>query len=435
MMTLVDRAATPRRILAGGWLVFLLYAYPGYLKTDAVHQLIMTREGALTDAHPPLMTELWRIIGIVVAGPAGMLVLQSLLLLAGLFALLRREVSDRAAAIISICLLLFPPVLAQMASITPEAQLAAFLIAATAALSSEHPRWRNTGLALMIVAVGLREGAAIAALPIMLATFRWRDTARRWQRIAIAGAAWLAVLVANAAAERLLVDERLQQPEVTFAMSDIVGTLHHSPTIADAELQPLFGDVRLATTTDIQQRAHNVYGKPRFYTASDVRMFEPTDTQAARDALFAARRALIRAYPNAYVDYRLHVAYRLLGIEGARTPVYSSSVEIPSQAWTVAHLATHSWCQTVLLRPVAALSDTVLFRPYLYLALALVMLAFAIVRKSRLAAMLLASGILYEQSLVYLATRTEYRDSLWMITATSLATVTLIAQGIRSRST
>src|SRR5262249_3941645 len=149
-------------ILLAGWLLFLLYAYPGYLLTESANQLFDARTGGFTDWHSPMMTEVWRIVSIPIAGPAGMLLLQSGLLLWGGFVLLRRTLSARAAAIAAVCILVFPPIMAPMAVITPEAQFAAFLIAGTAALSSERPAWRYTGLGLMVVACGLREGAGWA---------------------------------------------------------------------------------------------------------------------------------------------------------------------------------------------------------------------------------------------------------------------------------
>ena len=82
-----------RSILLAGWLLFLLYAYPGYMDTAAVDMLIDSRYRQISDWHSPMMTWVWEVVGLVIAGPAGMLLLQSGLFLFGARALLARVMS------------------------------------------------------------------------------------------------------------------------------------------------------------------------------------------------------------------------------------------------------------------------------------------------------------------------------------------------------
>src|SRR5437588_4674599 len=104
-------ALRPRTILAIGFACFLLYAFPGYMSSDSVVQLVEARSGVRTDLHPPLMAFEWGLLDAIVAGPVLMLCLQGLLGLVGLYTLLRRVVSPRAAAVTASVVLLFPPVL------------------------------------------------------------------------------------------------------------------------------------------------------------------------------------------------------------------------------------------------------------------------------------------------------------------------------------
>ena len=94
-ITVSGAVKTPQRILLAGWLGFLLYAYPGYMLTDVADQLFESRVNEFTDAHAPMMTEVWRTVALVISGPPGMLFLQSLLLLGGTFVLLRRAMTER----------------------------------------------------------------------------------------------------------------------------------------------------------------------------------------------------------------------------------------------------------------------------------------------------------------------------------------------------
>ena len=166
-----------------------------------------------------------------------MLFVQSLLLLAGTYHLMRRWTSDRAAAITAVCVLLFPPILGTTALVSAEAQLASFLIAGTAALTSSRRAIRLAGLALMIVACGMHDGGAPAALPIIVATFCWHAHQAALARIATALAAWLVVIAAARGIDVLLVDGVTEHNEVALATSDILGTLRGTTDLGDAELQ------------------------------------------------------------------------------------------------------------------------------------------------------------------------------------------------------
>ena len=111
------RRATPRQILVAGWLAFMLYAYPGYMSFDSVFQLGEARADHFSDAHPPAMAELWRLVDHVIAGPLGMLLIQSTCFLAAVFLLFRRRIKPQPAALAAIGLQLLPPVASEMAVI------------------------------------------------------------------------------------------------------------------------------------------------------------------------------------------------------------------------------------------------------------------------------------------------------------------------------
>ena len=414
---------TPHRILVAGWIVFLLYAYPGYMQTDGADQLADSRVGEISDWHSPMMTELWRIVGCVLSGPAGMLCLQSLLMLAGSYHLLRRAMSDRAAAFAAIGVLLFPAVLATTALVSAEAQLAAFLIAGAAALASDRRRIRFCGLALIVVACGMRAGAALAALPIVFVLFRWHDESS-WRRRGIAIAAWVACVILAAGITRLLVDVRTERNEVALAMSDIVGTLCRANAMTDAEIREVLGDTRLPGTPGIQERACKIEGKSAAFADGEDRIFENPDTEAERSSVISARLALARAAPGGYLVHRGKRFLQVLGL-WSRPPLYTELLEDSGQAEGLRHRASHSNVQEALIVPVRWLAQTPLLRPYVYFIVALILLPLAAIRRQRVALMLLASAIAYEVSLMFVTLRATPQDSHWMIAATVLSIVML----------
>src|SRR5262245_56338065 len=74
--------------------------------------------------------------------------------------------------------------------------------------------------------------------------------------------------------------------------------------------------------------------------------------------------------------------------------------------------------------------DTPLFRPWIYFVLAF---AFAVLARRQLDVLaLLASGVLYELTLLVICPTTDFRYSHWMIACTTLAGIVLFVRRLRS---
>jgi hypothetical protein len=431
----IDRRVTPRAVLLAGYVVFVIYAYPGYLTTESADQLIDGRVGAFTDWHAPAMSLIWGLVELVVTGPVGMLVLQSALVLGGAYALLRRALPARPAAISAALLLVFPPVMATLAVVHRDAQMAGWLLAGAAAVTSPRRAIRGVGLALLALACAMRDTAVFAALPIAALGFTWRDGDRGVRRAAIAVVAWAAVAIAGRGLDAALIDAPTEREAVARAVTDIVGVLRYAPPLDDAALVRELAGTGLAVQSGIQARARALTARGEALAGPD-RLFDPAATPAARARLFAARRALIGAHPGAYLAARWHVLYRALGLSRATPlqPVYVAFVGDASHRASLGHRASHGRLQRVLNGQLRHLARTPLFHPSLYLAVALALLPLAALRRQHDAARLLASGIAHELALFVLAGEPEYRLSHWMITATSLAVALMIARRIATRS-
>jgi len=416
---------TPRRILIGGWIVALLYAWPGYLQVDGADQLVDSRTGVFTDWHSPVMTELWRIVGRAIAGPPGMLLLQSALLLFGAYAVFRRLLArERSAAWAAVGVTLFPPVLATTGVISAEAQLAGWFVAGVGALLGERRRIRIVGLGLLAIGIGMREGVALAALPLIATLFYWHDE-RGWRRIAVAVLAWVAIVALSIGAERLLIDQHTRRFDAALAISDITEVLRRGPTMSDAELRDMLTGTPLVTTTGIQAKAK-----------SHDPLFASPASDAEREALVDARHAILRTAPGASARLWWHRLYRELGLPRSRAwkSLYIKFVEVPAHSETIAYRASHSKLQRWLIVPVRLLSRTFVFRPYLYAYLGLVLLGLAIAWRRRLVVAVLVSGALYELSLGVVDAGSAFRHSHWMIVSTAIATVLLAAYRLQARN-
>jgi hypothetical protein len=365
-----------------------------------------------------------------------MLAVQSTLVLAGAYHLLRRAMPARAAAVAAVAVLGFPPVLAATAVICPEALLAALLVAGAAALASPRRGVQIVGLGLLLLACGLREGASLAVLPILLLGFSWRAELAAWQRQLIAAGVWLVLVAGAAGLYRLVVDNASGRRELALATRDIAGVLRFAGPIDDAELADTFADVPLVPAADRLQDARRWYVHPDDLTNGPHRLFDAPEAGDARDRVIAARGRLVRAHPGAYLRYRWRVFAHVLGLTGDKpqTPVYAQFTESPEQRKNLELAARYSVIQRQLVHAMRALGSSLLFQPYLYFVVALIALPLAMVRRRRDAAMLLGSAIGYELALMFVATSAQVRDSHWMIAGTLVAVILVTARGLVSRA-
>lgn len=407
---------TTRRILLAAAIVFVLFGYPGFLHGQTVDALFDSRTGGFTDWGSPIFTEIWRVVAFAFDGTAAMFVLQGGLLLGGCYALLRRALPDRSAAWGATLVLLLPPLIVTTALISEDAMLAGLLVTGYA-LVLEEGRWRRAGgVAVLVLACGMQEGASLAVLPLVL-TVPW--TTQRWRRFAVAVAVWAAILVLAFAFDRVVVDSRTHRREATLALVDLTGTIAHA-NLDDAALRELH--VPFAVTTQITARARIANAK-RQTDHGDTRLFEPV-TDDTREAVIAARRTLSRAEPRAYLAHRIHEFAVLLGLQRDphMKPIFFSEFAPSKKAGLeISHMAHHSLVQKLLIWPVRKLSKTPLFRSYLFFFLAVVLLAVAVVRRHGLAAAVLASAIAYELVLGITTFDPCYADSQWLRVATTLA--------------
>lgn len=386
------RWLTPRRVLLAGWIVFLLYAWPGHVDVESADMIVEARLGRFTDWHSPIMARVFWLLSHVLAGAPGMLLLQSGLFLAGAYHLARRVVSDRAAAGVTVGVLLFPPILAIEAAVSPQSLFAGLALAGTALLTSVRPRRKLGGLALLLVAAGLHAGATIAVLPLVLFGLRWREDMRHVRRFAIASIAWVAIALGAYALERSIIDDVSRRPDVALGMHDLRGI----------QYQTRSADPTLAALTQLTD-------------ARDVN----------RTAIIDGRRTYIRSHLGGYIKHRLRHLRLMLRSE---SKLFVSFVQEPGHANVLSHRARHSLVQRALIGPVEKLSHTPLFQPQLYAFLAIGLLVFAILRRYTMVSALLASGLACEVTTAFFALSTESRLSHWMVTASMLGAALFFVQ-------
>ena len=436
-------ALPPLAILAIGWAFLIIYAFPGQMTQDSFDHLREMRERVYSDSHPPTINLIWKPFDYVIAGPFGMLLLQSTIFLAGLYLLLRRVFAPRRAAWIAVAVFVFPPVMTPMAVIWKDCLMAGFLALGTAGLLSERRGPRLWGLVAMVGAMAVRYNALGATLPLVVLLFEWRPGLHWLRRYALATAAWLATTFAAFGLNAAVTDQEMHYWHSSLAIYDIVGTLAHvDEELPDAELRELLAGTDLLTVRDIHATARDAYSPRDFFPivnrpepmwALPINGYVPAP-QAQRDAIARAWRDTLARYPGAYLRHRLVVTAEVIGLGGTaggagaipkrefRYPDYAHQLGLGT-GWSKLQLKLSRWMRSVL-------RHTPLFVPYVYAIAALLLLPLA--RRQRDVLALLLSGLVMEGTLLPLAHSNDYRYSHWMVICTVLGAIMLAARRYRS---
>ncbi len=428
------RDLPPRRTLLLGFAVLVVYGFPGYMSTDSVNQLIEARAGVLSSAHPPIMAKEWRFLDAIVAGPLLMLLAQGALFLGGLYRIFVRFVTPERAAWIACAILVYPPVLTTMAVIWKDSQMAAWLVAGIAALLDERLRVRILGLVLLIVACAFRHNAFAAVVPLVFFVFEWRNPVSWLRRITIMGGLSIAsVLLAIGITRALAVDS----VRLTPVIADVSGMIGFTRPRTDEDLRELLRGTNLFAQTDIQERAGRLYrlGGPYRLTQGEDRLFDHPHTEEHWASLGRAWKELFFADPGAYFASHWFLYQRLLGIiEPARATVWDGFLEDGEQRYSVMHDARQGRIQRWIKTVCAFLADeTPLFRPWIYAAIALLLLVTSC--RSRIGWAVLTSGILYELTFFVANADPDYRYSHWMVTSTCIGAAIVFLQRWKKRAT
>jgi hypothetical protein len=429
------RKPDAKSILVVAGALFAIYAYPGVMVQDSIDQLNEARAGFYTDAHPPAMAALWRIVDAIVAGPFGMVVIQGTAFLAGGYLVLRRALQPRAAAIAASAVLLYPPVLTTMGVVWKDALTAGLLLLGAGLLLEGDRRRRIAGLVALGLASAMRYNAFAATLPLVVLLFEWTPTTRL-KRYALAVGAWLGITVAAMGANTLLVDQPMHFWHSSLAVFDIVGTIDHEGELSDDDLRRELADTGLLVDRDIQARARAIYatkeavkivfGPDRMW---DLPIAGQTPApEAQRDAIASAWWRLVTEHPGAYLRHRLACFGDVLGLTyKTYTAIQARTVKYPGMLTNLGLGTGWSEAQTKWSRVLRWIWDhTPLFRQWVYIVVALVLLWPA--RRERDVLALLASGLVIEASLFFLAPSPDYRYSHWAITCACLAVVMLTAR-------
>ncbi len=428
----IGRHVTGGHVLLGGWFVFFVYCYPGFMSYDSGVQLEQARGlQPMTNWHPPVMAVLWKLCDSIVAGPLLMLVIQSGALLVGIYLILRRQLSDRGAALAAVLILLSPPVIPPMGVIWKDSQMAGFLMLAIALLARQTRASIVAGCVLVWLGSAQRHNAAAATLPIVVLLFVWKDGITGWKRYAIASGVWLAITISAAMANRLLADQN-EDVFASLAMNDIAGVSCFQHGYTDADIRADAPGLPWQQDTDLIERTCKVYAPNATWLdlAGDGGVFRYPTTPEESAAVAAGWRNMIVKHPVAYLRHRFAVFLAELRITIRDNfylwPSFTDSAE---RSKRLEHDGAHSWLQSAWMKVLVKLAFTPVYWAWIYFVLGLIVLWLC--RRERVALTVVLSGVMCEAGLFIAAPAIDYRYSHWMVTCTIVAAVYYVAARIK----
>ena len=411
-------------VVVGGLVLVCVYAFPGYLPYDGLDQLTQARAHVLTDWHPPIMSALWGVLDHVVAGTLLMLLLQCGLFLLGLYVLLRRKMGEKRAAILTLVLFAFPPNLTMMAVVLKDCLMTGALLVGAAGLTSQR-RWpRYAALGAFLLAAALRHNAISIVVPLVAMLSPWPAQKGPWVRAGVG-----ALIAIGLTGSALLINRGLTDVEAhpftgMLAPMDIVGTLALAPDLTDDEVRGLMQGVAFAPASGLQayaRKEYSIYKLPMAHYRGDERLFDEPTTPEMRSAVSSAWWNLVTGYPGAYLTSRYDMMRELIGFTDVHwTPVYEVRNEAAMLKANNQPAMDRNIIQRWLAKRMLKLGYTsVIFRPYLYILLAIGLLV--LMRRDRLVVALLVSGLSCLAMLVVVIPGPDIRYVYWLVVVTLYA--------------
>ena len=420
--------------------VFATYTfYPGFMSFDSLdqyRQVIGLRPP--TDAHPPVMVYLWRIIASVIPGAGGILIFHQIVYGVGLVLLaigLTDSVRWRVAFVAVMSL--WPPLAIHMVHIWKDAALLSALTLAIGALlvHQRKPHWAL----LAVAAVALLYGGAVRhnALPAALPLWVWwafeflrartpDDLSGRVRvvsrRIAGALAVGMMLTVGSYAGTSLLSAGLPHTPLASWIQHwDLVGMSVSRGTNYVPEYMEVTDTSRPLVN---QLRERFVLTNP-LATASVVSFTPPPgmESQLTHDWL-----AAIRYDSAAYVGYRWDLYAVMLGLSVEHTYYpFTPGIDPNDLGFEFAHIDADTHAS--IMKVFAWIADLPIYRGWFYLALSSILLGYVVylVSKGRLtnenfaATMLVGSSFGVFLPLFVFAPSPDFRYLLWTVMASLVA--------------
>jgi len=405
------------------------------MSPDSISQLAQGRQMSFSDWHPPVMSLLWGLLDRIAPGPAGMLILHNIMFWGGLSLFVYGLGLSQAWSVAAIFLVGFsPPVFALLSTIWKDVGMGcSLLLACGLLLWAERTRSKLAwGAAIVLLWYGLavRHNAIIAVFPLAtwaalishsLLSSR-RDNSRS-SRALRASLLVVLLVVAATSVNRLLTKTDSPRPVQQILVHDLVAV--------SLETNHLYlPDYLIAALS-----SRDVHALKPLYTPDgvvplfccDIGRLPIVSEPYKFSQLRAEWRSTIPRHLGAYIKHRATVYESELGIGRATvcSPYWKGIDPNPFNL----EFRPNSLNQRIM-RILSKVSDSPLFRGWLYLAILGVLLTLFWRSSShdRTAGIFIGmSGLLYTAGNFFVVTTCDFRMHWWIVLATYLSALLWIA--------
>jgi hypothetical protein len=414
----------------------IIVYYPGYMSPDSVVMLEQARTSVTTNIYSPLMSYIWRFWDKVIPGPGGIMMFHIIVFFAGAAGIARVAIPQIIMRIVFIAGMgLWPPTFAMLGTVWKDVGMAAFLVAATAAILyagyRRQMRWIGLSFLLLFLACGYRQNAIAAALPmtgliIIEATKIFRS--RRPLQFA-----WLET--------RHLVPATYAGAGLTFSFALIIAVhavnsygilpnyiTKNTGTLTVDELKHMYSPLHANSLYSTEPRL--ILGVPSPISEKVIRyQLSPADADDLKTAWFVT----VLDNPGAYMLHRWRIAERLLVIPPYK-PWYPYIRGIDPNPWGLQFFPT-ALNRTVMRVIEYCAFSTRIYSAWLhYVALAgcfFVSLLWPFPYRVHVN-LISASAFLYFISILSFGMSGDYRYNLWPVVASFICIILLLAGKTRS---
>ncbi len=429
----IRHSGTPFQLLVlilvvSGYALTVLIFHPGYITVDAHYVYADAKAWQLGDWQSPVMGVLWRLIDPIAPGSLSMFLLTITLYWLG-FGTLALIAARRAPwlGLVTPLIAFTPPAFFFVGLIWRDVLfgvvwLVAAVLAFAAADRTSRTRLPAQALALLLVALGvlLRPNAIIAA-PFLAAYVVWprRFDARRMAIVFLPAVALCYALIP--AVYYGVLDAKRQNPLHSLLVFDLGGITHFT------------GENQFPVAWSAEQTAlltGKCYDPVRWDSYWHVapcpfvmqRLERPDDLIFGTPRLVAAWWRAVAAHPLAYLRHRATFMWQFLA---------RSNLVLPVWDW---EKPDASYGKSPYFQPVLALHDalqpTVLFRPGLWLVLAVVVGASAWRARATpagaFAVGVTGSAIVYVMTFAVVGVAADFRYAYWCVLATLAGAVAAV---------
>src|SRR5262245_30380783 len=428
----------PIALTVAGYILALLVFYPGYSTVDARYAYADALAWQFGDWQSPVMAVLWRAMDWIAPGSLSMFLLTATLYWLGFGAVaLVAARRSLALALVTPLLALLPPAFVFVGMVWRDVLFGVIWLAAAALVfavteSGMRVRWPIQVIALLLVALGvLLRPNAIFAAPFLAAYVVWpaRFDVKRMAIVFVPAVA-LSYAIVPLTYYGLLHAKR-QNPLHSILVFDLGGITHFS------------GENQFPVDWSAEQTAQlrsTCYDPVRWDSYWHVppcpfvmqRLERPDDVIFGTSRLVQAWWHAVLTHPLAYLEHRATFMWQFLA---------RSNLVLPVWDWLDPVRAGYGGSR--YFRPLVKLHDalqpTLLFRPGLWLVLAVVIGALAWGARATpagaFAVSVTASAVVYVMTFFVVGVAADFRYAYWCVLATLAGAVAAVLAHLSRRST